>query len=46
MANEIVTDTRMLVGTKSGLWQACGGPLEPVNEFTTRTVSALAQRGG
>ena len=45
MANEIVTDTRMLVGTKSGLWQACGGPLEPVNEFTTRTVSALAQRG-
>src|SRR5262245_17109847 len=36
--------TRMLIGT--GLWQACGGPLEPVNEFGTRTVSALAQNGG
>jgi photosystem II stability/assembly factor-like uncharacterized protein len=37
--------TRMLVGTKSGLWQAWDTPLEPVNEFTTRTVSALAQSG-
>ena len=37
--------TRMLVGTKSGLWQAWGAPLEPVNEFTARTVSALAQSG-
>jgi photosystem II stability/assembly factor-like uncharacterized protein len=33
----------MVVGNKSGLWQAWGKPLEPVNEFTTRTVSALAQ---
>jgi len=37
--------TRMLVGTKSGLWQAWDTPLEPVNEFTTGTVSALAQSG-
>ena len=38
-------NTRMLVGTESGLWQACGGPLQPFNEFATRTVSALAQSG-
>jgi hypothetical protein len=37
--------TGMLVGTKRGLWQARGTTLEPVNEFTTGTVSALA-RGG
>jgi hypothetical protein len=37
---------RTLVGTRSGLWQACGEPLEPVTEFATRTVSALAQSGG
>jgi hypothetical protein len=43
MANDIVMATRMFVGTKSGLWQACGETLEPVNEFTTRAVSALAQ---
>ena len=37
--------TGMLVGTKSGLWLASGTTLEPVNEFTTRTVSALAKGG-
>ena len=37
--------TRILVGTKSGLWQAQDTPLEPVSEFTTRSVSALAQSG-
>jgi hypothetical protein len=35
----------MLVGTKSGLWQAWDQPLEPVTEFNARTVSALAQSG-
>jgi hypothetical protein len=46
MANEIVVDMRILVGTESGLWRASGGPLESVSEFTARTVTALAQSGG
>jgi photosystem II stability/assembly factor-like uncharacterized protein len=38
-------DTRILVGTESGLWQLRGDALEPVDPFTARTVTALARRG-
>jgi hypothetical protein len=38
-------DTRILVGTESGLWQLRGDALEPVDQFTARTVTALAQSG-
>ena len=38
-------DTRILVGTESGLWHLRGDALEPVDPFTARTVTALAQRG-
>ena len=38
-------DTRILVGTESGLWQLRGDALEPVDPFTARTVTALAQTG-
>ena len=38
-------DTRILLGTESGLWQLRGDALEPVDPFTARTVTALAQRG-
>jgi hypothetical protein len=38
-------DTRILVGTESGLWQLRGDALEPVDSFTARTVTALAQTG-
>jgi hypothetical protein len=37
--------TRILVGTESGLWQLRGDALEPVDQFTARTVTALAQSG-
>ena len=40
-----VMDTRILVGTESGLWELRGDALEPVDPFTARTVTALAQRG-
>src|SRR6266536_2481267 len=38
-------DTRILIGTESGLWQLRGEALEPVDPFTARTVTAVAQRG-
>jgi hypothetical protein len=38
-------DTRILVGTESGLWQLRGDALEPVDPFTARTVTALARHG-
>ena len=38
-------DTRILVGTESGLWQLRGDALEPVDQLTARTVTALAERG-
>jgi hypothetical protein len=38
-------NARILVGTERGLWQSRGEALEPLNEFTARSVSALAQRG-
>ena len=38
-------DTRILVGTESGLWQLRGDALEPVDQFTARTVTALARSG-
>jgi hypothetical protein len=38
-------DTRILVGTESGLWQVRGDALEPVDQFTARTVTALARSG-
>ena len=38
-------DTRILVGTESGLWQLRGDALEPVEPFTARAVTALARRG-
>ena len=38
-------DTRILVGTESGLWQLRGDALEPVDPFTARTVTALARSG-
>src|SRR5687767_11868703 len=38
-------DTRILVGTESGLWQLRGEALEPVDPFAARTVTALAQHG-
>ena len=38
-------DTRILVGTESGLWQLRGDALEPIDRLTARTVTALARRG-
>jgi len=38
-------DARILVGTESGLWQLRGDALEPVDQFTARTVTALARSG-
>jgi hypothetical protein len=38
-------ETRILVGTESGLWQLRGDALEPVDRFTARTVTALARHG-
>jgi hypothetical protein len=38
-------DTRILVGTESGLWQLRGDAPEPVDQFTARTVTALARSG-
>jgi hypothetical protein len=38
-------DTRILVGTESGLWQLRGDALEPVDQFAARTVTALSQSG-
>jgi hypothetical protein len=38
-------DTRILVGTESGLWRLRGDALEPVDPFTARTVTALARSG-
>jgi len=38
-------DTRILVGTESGLWQLRGDALDPVDPFTARTVTALARAG-
>jgi hypothetical protein len=38
-------DTRILVGTESGLCQLRGDALEPVDQFTARTVTALARNG-
>ena len=38
-------DTRILVGTESGLWQLRGDALEPVDPFTARTVTAIARSG-
>jgi hypothetical protein len=38
-------DTPILVGTESGLWQVRGDALEPVDQFTARTVTALARSG-
>jgi hypothetical protein len=38
-------DTRILVGTESGLWGLRGDALEPVDQFTARTVTALARSG-
>jgi hypothetical protein len=38
-------DTRILIGTESGLWELRGDALEPVDPFTARTVTALARRG-
>jgi hypothetical protein len=35
----------ILVGTESGLWQLRGDALETVDQFTARTVTALAQSG-
>ena len=35
----------ILVGTESGLWQLHGDGMEPVDPFTARAVTALAQRG-
>lgn len=39
-------DTRILVGTESGLWELRGDALEPVDRFNAQAVTALAQRGG
>ena len=36
-------DTRILVGTEGGLWQLRGDALEPVDQFTASTVTALAR---
>ena len=38
-------DTRILLGTESGLWQLRGDALEPVDPFAARTVTALARHG-
>ena len=38
-------DTRILIGTESGLWQLRGDALDPVDSFTARTVTALARAG-
>lgn len=38
-------DTRILVGTESGLWQLRGDALEPIDQLTARTVTALARSG-
>ena len=38
-------ETPILLGTESGLWQLRGDALEPVDQFTARTVTALARSG-
>src|SRR5688500_4763608 len=38
-------DTRILLGTESGLWELRDDALEPVDQFTARAVTALALRG-
>jgi hypothetical protein len=38
-------DTRILVGTEGGLWQLRGDALEPIDQLTARTVTALARSG-
>ncbi len=38
-------DTRILVGTESGLWQLRGDALEPIDQLTARTVTALVRSG-
>jgi hypothetical protein len=38
-------ETRILLGTESGLWQLRGEAIEPVDAFTARTVTALAHDG-
>ena len=38
-------ETRVLVATESGLWHLRGDALEPMDRFTARTVTALAQTG-
>jgi hypothetical protein len=38
-------DTRILLGTESGLWQLRGDALEPVDAFTARRLTALAHDG-
>ena len=38
-------DTRILVGTDSGLWELRGDAVAPVDRFTARTVTALARDG-
>ena len=40
-----VMDTRILIGTESGLWQLRGDALDPVDSFTAQTVTALARHG-
>ena len=38
-------ETRILLGTESGLWRLRGDALEPVDPFVARTVTALARSG-
>jgi hypothetical protein len=40
-----VMETRILVGTESGLWRLRGDALAPVDQFTARTVTALVRSG-
>ena len=40
-----VIDQALLVGTESGLWQLRSDALEPVDQLSARTVTALAQTG-
>ena len=37
-------ETRILLGTESGLWRLQRDTLEPVDQFTARTVTALTRR--
>jgi hypothetical protein len=38
-------DSRIVLGTESGLWDLRGETLEPVDQFAARTITALARRG-